>query len=373
MAGVRITQSKTTASRISILVDSFADEGFTNAQMSNGREIICRLDPEKFHVSVFHLDSSDGRIKARPNTKLIQLPRRRQTLRILQEFIFGSYQILFYLKASPASKFYMRCRRYWGDQRATVGTIESQSDLRNEPTISPQGVALWEQTILRCDFLFSNSRGVQRSLEAEYGLASEIVETGVDTKFFVPPKARRRNPRVRVLFVGSLRPFKQPQVLVDAAQRFPQADFVLAGEGLMADQLRSRVTQQKLTNVSLLGHLNVQALREQYQQADIFLFPSKWEGAPKVILEAAACGLPVIARKDYEPEAVIDGKSGFLAASAEELHSRLAELIANNEIRTSMGIAGRSHSETFDWDLITKKWESIFIRLASQQAMRRRS
>src|ERR1700733_12187005 len=94
-----------------ILVDSFADQGLTNAQMTNGREIIRRLDPERFHVSVFCAGDPDPAIERRPNTRLVLLPRRRRTVRILREFVLGSHDILFYVKSAPASSLYMALRK----------------------------------------------------------------------------------------------------------------------------------------------------------------------------------------------------------------------------------------------------------------------
>lgn len=355
-------------SPVRILVDSLADEGLPNAQMTNAREIVRRLDPARFQVSIFHVNPADPSIANRPNTRLIPLPQRRQTVRIFREFVFGDHQILFYVKASPASKWYLRLREYWKDDRIVVGTLESQSDLRNEPTIAPEAVRLWEQTVLRCDYLFSNSTAVQRSLHKEYSLSSEIVPTGVDTKFFTPKWGRTPNVRPRVLFVGSLRPFKQPQILLAAAARFPHADFVLAGDGVMANELHARVHNERLKNVTLLGAIGATAVREQCQQADVFLFPSLWEGSPKVILEAAACGLPVIARKNYEPETVVDGQTGYLVPSDAELFMRLEELLIRPDLRRNLGGAGRRHSERFDWDVITRQWEGIFERVASQKA-----
>jgi glycosyltransferase involved in cell wall biosynthesis len=355
---------------IRLLVDSFADQGLPNAQMANAREIICRLDPSRFHVSVFCVGSPDPRIMQRPNTRLIRLPRRRQTVRIAREFLLGRHEILFYLKSSPASRYYLSLRKKWGDQRVVVGTVESQSDLRNEPTISPEAARLWEQTVLRCDHLFSNSLVVQKSLQREYHLPSSVIATGVDTKFFVPNAQRKQNVRPRVLFAGSLRPFKGPQLVLEAAKRFPCATFALAGEGIMAAELESFTHREKLHNVEFLGLLNAEELRAEYQLADIFLFPSQWEGSPKVILEAAACGLPVIARRDYEPETVIDGQTGYLACSDGEILQRLDQLLQSAPLRSASGTAGRKHSERFDWDVITRQWEQAFIDLAPVRGRR---
>lgn len=351
---------------IRLLVDSFADEDALNAQMSNAREIMSRLDPNRFHVSTFVLGQPDPRLVQRPNTRLIKLRRRRQTPRILSEFIAGRHDILFYVKASPAARLYLALRPKRIDRRIVIGTVESQSDLRNEPTIQPELIRLWERTILRSDFLFSNSSSVKASLEKEYGLPSEIVPTGVDTKFFSPAWDRPANPRVRVLFVGSLRPFKGPQLLIRAAAQFPAIDFVIVGDGIMASELDEWIRRERLANVELTGALGPSALRQQYREADIFLFPSSWEGSPKVISEAAACGLPVVARRDYCPETVADGQTGYLGGSDDELLTRLVQLIANPELRYEMGRAARANIERFDWDPITRRWEEIFMGLSNR-------
>jgi glycosyltransferase involved in cell wall biosynthesis len=356
---------------IRILVDSLADAGLPNAQMGNAREIVRRLDPTRFHVGMFVLGQPDPRLEARENTCLIQLPERRQTVRILREFLWGAHQILFYMKSAPASRWYLSLRRKWRDCRTTIGILESQSNLKSEPTIAAEAIRLWEQTTLRCDRLYSNSLSVQQSLEREYGLRSDIIPTGVDTRFFIPDWSRRRNLRPQVLFVGSLRTYKHPHIVLDAAARFPQADFRIAGDGPLGPELRRRVRTEGLKNITLLGLLTTENLRTKYQSADFFLFPSKWEGSPKVILEAAACGLPVIARSDYSPETVQHGITGYQAASDESIFTHLERLLINPVLRQELGRNGRRLSEKYDWDVITSQWEEMFVRLAAERELRR--
>src|SRR5882724_1812678 len=125
--------------------------------MTSARDIMARLDPARFHVTTFTVGAPDPRLVQRPNTCLIQLPQRRQTPRILDEFVRGEHQILFYIKTSPAARLYLSLRPKWLDKRLVIGTIESQCDLRNEPTIKPELIRLWERTTLRSDYLFSNS------------------------------------------------------------------------------------------------------------------------------------------------------------------------------------------------------------------------
>ena len=87
----------------------------------------------------------------------------------------------------------------------------------------------------------------------------------------------------------------------------------------------------------------------------------------KVLLEAAACGLPVIARKNYQPETVIDGETGYLIGSDDELFDRLQSLLSQSDQRRRFGGAGRKHSERFDWGSITRQWEEVFLDLTSRK------
>jgi len=349
---------------VKILVDSFADVGLTNAQMINAREIVRRLDSNRFSVTMFVQGGPAQEIIARPNTRLIRIPDRLQTIPLLGRFLFGGQDILFYLKASPASRWYLKMRSRQTRRCTIIGTIESQTDWRDE-TITPQAVRLFENTVLRCDYLFSNSAMVKRSLEKNYGLQSEIVPTGVDTDFFTPDWERPANLRPRVLFVGALRIFKGPQVVLDAAQRYPEADFVLVGEGVLRQQLQDRA--RSLANVEMRGTLGCNEIRMEYHRADIFMFPSRWEGSPRVLMEAAASGLPVLARKDYDPGSVMDGATGFLASNDHEMMLSLGRLLADSNLRRRLGESGRSHIARFSWDVITRQWETIFSRLAVAQ------
>jgi len=358
---------------IRILVDSLADLALTNAQMVNAREIVSRLDPERFHVTTFFLSDPDPRVANRPATRLLQLPERRQTPVILSEFLRGRHDLIFYLKSSPAAKWFLRSRRLAGNRCPVIGTVESQCDLRSEPTVNAEAVRLWEQTVLRCDYLFANSRSVQRSLQHEYGVASEIVPQGVDTELFAPDPERCPNQRPRVLFVGSLRPFKGPQIVLEAAARFPAADFVLVGDGIMAGELRDRARNERLKNVLFAGPLPMSRVREEYRQADIFFFPSKWEGSPKVILEAAACALPVIASGSYQPETVVHARTGFLATEPDDFFAHLEKLLETPQLRRELGCAGRAHAQTFDWNVITRRWQEIFKGLAGASITKRRA
>jgi glycosyltransferase involved in cell wall biosynthesis len=67
---------------------------------------------------------------------------------------------------------------------------------------------------------------------------------------------------------------------------------------------------------------------------------------------------------------VLDGKTGYLVGSDDELFARLNDLLADPRQRRKLGEAGRRHSLRFDWDPITRRWEEIFLTLMSQKTAR---
>jgi glycosyltransferase involved in cell wall biosynthesis len=117
-------------------------------------------------------------------------------------------------------------------------------------------------------------------------------------------------------------------------------------------------------NVHFLGHLGQSELGDEMRRADIFLFPSELEGHPQVLLQAAGCGLPSVAMNSYHPDAIVDGKTGFLAASDEELVQKFNVLVHDDELRAQMSNAAVRHAGQFDWDRVTDQWAQAFEKVA---------
>jgi len=119
-----------------------------------------------------------------------------------------------------------------------------------------------------------------------------------------------------------------------------------------------------------LGHLSSARLGDEVRRADVFFFPSVVEGHPQVLGQAAACGLPAIAMKIYRPDYVVDGTTGFLVESDDELSQKLDLLIRQPELRRAMGAAAAAHARKFDWDLIATQWQEAFERTATLRRKR---
>ena len=105
-------------------------------------------------------------------------------------------------------------------------------------------------------------------------------------------------------------------------------------------------------------------LLERYQDANLFLFPSRHEGMPNAMLEAMACGLPVVASQIAgNEELVVDGKTGLLVPpeSVDALSTAIKKLLPESALRYTMGQASRRRvEEYYSWTRVAEGYVNIF-------------
>jgi glycosyltransferase involved in cell wall biosynthesis len=113
-----------------------------------------------------------------------------------------------------------------------------------------------------------------------------------------------------------------------------------------------------------LGRLPAEGVRRVFQAADLMVYPAKADNFPYVILEALACGTPVLAtRVGGVPEEFVDGESGFLfgPGDLETATRRLAEFLGDPALRARMSRAARTHAEkSFALDRMVSDYERIY-------------
>jgi glycosyltransferase involved in cell wall biosynthesis len=338
---------------ITIFTPSFADGTDTNAQNLTVKELVARLPPERFHVTMSVELPPDPRIATRPNTRLIPYTRKGNALRLLRHCLFAKPDIYFFPRCGPLDRGFFDLRRRLRIKTVLVSYVVM---MMNDKTRD----RLLERSVEEADVVCSNSRFVAQSIHREFGRESVIMHDGVDTRFYFPPASQRTGGVVKVLYAGSFSPRKRPELVIEQARRWPHVEFRLAGKGSMEDHCRRLCQQLGCGNVCFLGHLSSAQLGEEMRQADVFLFPSVIEGHPQVLIQAAACGLPIVAMDTYQPDCVLDGRSGFLASTDEELATRLALLLTNPDLRTSMSATAVIHSRNFNWDRIAEEWANLF-------------
>jgi len=174
---------------------------------------------------------------------------------------------------------------------------------------------------------------------------------GVDARAFHPSSTRDLASDPYILCVGRLDdPRKNIDLLLEAYARMPTAlrdgvRLTLAGFSGPPAAFWVRVAQLGLIGrVSFVARPDRHELIALYQKAAVFALPSDEEGLGVVLLEAMACGIPVVSTRSGGPDGIIaDGSDGFLVPldDVEAMSGRLTQLCADRELNIAMGRAAR--------------------------------
>ncbi|MBN1220762.1 MAG: glycosyltransferase family 4 protein [Anaerolineae bacterium] len=200
-----------------------------------------------------------------------------------------------------------------------------------------------------------------------------VIPNAIELSVFTPPPKRGHDGPVRLLFVGRFNAFKNVETLLEAVHLLREKgidnfELQLIGEGERRSNLERLTAEKELTRyVHFLGWVDRETIVARYRQADLFATATTWEGMPNTVLEAMACGLPVVAtRASGLGELVQEGVNGYLVDINDPaaLAERLAELINNPYERQRMGKESRKIAEReFAWEYITEQYVEIYRRL----------
>jgi len=154
--------------------------------------------------------------------------------------------------------------------------------------------------------------------------------------------------REYALFVGRLSPEKGVRTLIAAWKQLPQIPLTIVGDGPQAQELRTAAEQ--LGNVTFVGAVSHADVVKYVQRARYLVVPSEWyENLPMVIIEAFACGTPVIASNlGALPEVIMHGRNGLLFKPKDptDLVSKAAYLWAQPQDANELGREARLDYET---------------------------
>jgi teichuronic acid biosynthesis glycosyltransferase TuaC len=163
-----------------------------------------------------------------------------------------------------------------------------------------------------------------------------------------------------LLCVGNLVENKGQQIAIDALRLLPAFRLVVAGEGPDRQRLEKLVVENNLSaRVLFVGRVDHSQLATSYCAADILLLPSSREGWPNVLLEAMACGTPVVAnRVGGVPEIVTSDQVGRLTEtrSVADLVAAVLDLWKNMPDRALV----RQHAENNSWQSTTDAQIRLF-------------
>ena len=208
-----------------------------------------------------------------------------------------------------------------------------------------------------------------------------IIPPGVDLELFKPIDQKEAREEINIqddlkviLFVGRLERLKGLDTLLEALSMIDQEKINLLVVGGLYNI--SEVTRLKklcnefnlLEKVHFIGSINRTDLKYYYNSSDICVLPSYYESFGLSALEAAACGVPVVAsKKGGLSSIVIDKKTGYLLQwrCPGPFVEKLEILLQSKDLRKSMGKNARQHAEKLNWDESINSLKHLFNKLTS--------
>jgi len=170
------------------------------------------------------------------------------------------------------------------------------------------------------------------------------------------------------LFVGSLDMRKSPDLLLRALSEAPGITCVFVGDGPARQRVQQLAMQLGVADrIHLAGHLKPADLGRYYAGADLLVLPSVSETSPLVILEAMACGTPVVAsRVGGIPAVVEDWKTGFLVKPGDvgQLTMVLRFLTEDKQRLVRMGEEAQRRVQKSLWPTVREHYISLYQAMA---------
>ena len=162
--------------------------------------------------------------------------------------------------------------------------------------------------------------------------------------------------------VGRLVPIKDHSTLLQAMSRIPEAHLAVLGDGELRGALEGEVAARGLEHrVHFVGWWT--DIPSAMADMDVVALTSRNEGTPVSLIEAGACGRPVVATDVGGVRSVVaDGESGLLVPpqDPEAMADALEQVLASSEMRSRFGADGRSRSKSFEQDRLVEDIRSLY-------------
>jgi glycosyltransferase involved in cell wall biosynthesis len=185
-------------------------------------------------------------------------------------------------------------------------------------------------------------------------------------------RRRQKLPQDVILHVGTLQPRKNIPMLIDAFADLARDDVTLVlvgGKGWFYDEIFDRVHALGLKGrVRFPGYVPDDELPLWYNAASALVFPSHYEGFGMPVLEAMACGTPVIAaRTSAIPEAAGNAALLFDSNDRVALRQRLASVLDDPSLTAKMREQGLMQARRYSWRSSARKMLEIYRKALSEE------
>lgn len=221
----------------------------------------------------------------------------------------------------------------------------------------------------------STARRKREALFRGGRLDIEVIHNGLDHSTYGLGGDKCERPTV--LYLGRVKTYKRLPRLIAAMprvrERVPDVELIIAGKGDAIDEVATAVREHGVEDITrFLGEVSEEQKLDLLRRAWVMATPSMNEGWGVTVIEANACGTPAVAfRVAGLDEAIVDGKTGFLAETDEEFAERIAEVLKEPEIRERLTSGALDWASEFDWDVTAARMLERLERAARQSGRRR--
>jgi len=195
-----------------------------------------------------------------------------------------------------------------------------------------------------------------------------VVHHGVDKRFRPDAEKNSLLPHKYVLFVGNRNQYKDANVLFRAfaglRAAHPDLHLLCVGGGVFTANERQLISSLGIQSVTEQLNLPDQEMVSAYVHAELFVFPSQFEGFGLPALEAMACGVPtVLASATSLPEVGGDAAQYFKPGDAQDLEDTLSKLLNNSVEKNALSQKGLARAAHFTWRKTAEETAAVY-RLA---------
>lgn len=198
----------------------------------------------------------------------------------------------------------------------------------------------------------------------------KTIYNGADLESIDRIKITGRFDNPTVLFIGRFSLNKRVDWLLDATaeliKRFPDIKVFVVGTG--PDKFRKPVMEmwKKLKlekNVEFLGKISEEKKIELLKKSHILALPSTTEGCPLVVLEAMACGTPVVASAVGGIPEIIHDAGLSVEGRGQEFAEKMGRILSDTKLREKMGKNGRKYAEEiYNWNGVAEEYLKFYMR-----------
>jgi len=259
----------------------------------------------------------------------------------------------------------------------TIGFIYDAGFIHHPKAYPKSLVKLKKQTetlVKRADHILTISKTVQTDIQKLYGIAKDNISVaypGIDSRF-TPRGDKIHQARPYFLFVGALKPGKNIPALIRAFATFltqtkkPYDLLLVGGDYWMDREIKKTIQMFGLEHqVKILGYMSDVELPQYYRGAVALVSPSLYEGFCIPLVEAMACGCPVIgSTAGAMPEIICDAGLTVDPNDDKDIAHAMRLIASNKHIRASYVKKGIIRSRIFSWSTFGKTVLSVINEIA---------